>query len=641
MRGFGGYNTRWALKVMDDIFPEKFDRRLRKHHLTIIMFGTNDSAIEEKTSKFQTSAYVPLEEYEKNMEIIINRAKKCSKHVIVMAPPAMDEQGRLNYQVEMYGDKAFARLDRSNEELQKYGMACKRACRKCVVPVEDLFVAFEHDTKGYFTDGIHFNARGQERVWERLKYRLTMEGIQPEKMQLDYPMGIDLREKGPEWIQLFEKSRMENYKNRNGVMSFDESPYNLGRGGAPSSSISPPSTSSATNTDGVPISNVDNSGKVGFVMNHLSKIAIGFFAGAIVGKALSSSPSSTGEKVRVKEVKVEVPGKERIKVVKEIVKVPGPTRVVTRYEKVPGPEKIVEKIVEKKVKVPGPEKIVYKDRVVKEKVETPGKETVKVVYKDKPVEKIVYKEKIVKEKVEVPGKERVITKEVKVPGPEKIVYKDRVVKEKVEAPGKETVKVVYKDKPVEKIVYKEKIVKEKVEVPGKERVITKEVKVPGPEKIVYKDKIVEKIVYKTDNSKKNSSSGGSAAAKEKVVYKEKPVEKIVYKDKIVEKKVQVPGPEKIVYKDKPMEKIVYKDKPVEKIVYKDKPVEKIVYKDKIIEKKVEVPIIKEKIVEKVIYKEKSGGGNSSRGGPRLPEGAPKVTIKVGNTVGFFYDINKK
>ena len=573
VRGYGGYNTRWALKVMDDILPEKFDRRLRKHHLTIIMFGTNDSAIEEQTSKFQTSAYVPLDEYEKNMEIIINRAKKCSKHVIVMAPPAMDEQGRLKYQVEMYGDKAFARLDRSNEELQKYGMACKRACRKCVVPCEDMFVAFEHDTKGYFTDGIHFNARGQERVWERLKYRLTMEGILPEKMQLDYPMGIDLREKGPEWEQLFEKSRMENYKNRNGVMSFDDSPYNLGRGGAPSSSISPASTSTATNTGGAPSSITgDNGGKFGFIMSHLSKIAIGFVAGAVVGKALSSSSSSssssTGEKVRVKEVKVEVPGKERIKIVKEIVKVPGPTRVVTRYEKVPGPEKIV-----------------YKDRVVKEKVEVPGKETVKVVYKDKPVEKIVYKEKIVKEKVEVPGKERVVTKEVKVPGPEKIVYKDRIVKEKVE-------------------------------VPGKERVVTKEVKVPGPEKIVYKDKIVEKIVYKTDNSKKNSNTS-SAPPKEKIVYREKPVEKIVYKDKIVEKKVQVPGPERIVYKDKP--------------------VEKIVYKDKIVEKKVEVPVIKEKIVEKVVYKEKSGG---SRGGPRLPEGAPKVTVKVGNTVGFFYDIKK-
>ena len=605
VRGYGGYNTRWALKVMDDILPEKFDRRLRKHHLTIIMFGTNDSAIEEQTSKFQTSAYVPLDEYEKNMEIIINRAKKCSKHVIVMAPPAMDEQGRLKYQVEMYGDKAFARLDRSNEELQKYGMACKRACRKCVVPCEDMFVAFEHDTKGYFTDGIHFNARGQERVWERLKYRLTMEGILPEKMQLDYPMGIDLREKGPEWEQLFEKSRMENYKNRNGVMSFDDSPYNLGRGGAPSSSISPASTSTATNTGGAPSSITgDNGGKFGFIMSHLSKIAIGFVAGAVVGKALSSSSSSssssTGEKVRVKEVKVEVPGKERIKIVKEIVKVPGPTRVVTRYEKVPGPEKIV-----------------YKDRVVKEKVEVPGKETVKVVYKDKPVEKIVYKEKIVKEKVEVPGKERVVTKEVKVPGPEKIVYKDRIVKEKVEVPGKE--RVVTKEVKVpgpEKIVYKDRIVKEKVEVPGKERVVTKEVKVPGPEKIVYKDKIVEKIVYKTDNSKKNSNTS-SAPPKEKIVYREKPVEKIVYKDKIVEKKVQVPGPERIVYKDKP--------------------VEKIVYKDKIVEKKVEVPVVKEKIVEKVVYKEKSGG---SRGGPRLPEGAPKVTIKVGNTVGFFYDIKK-
>jgi len=604
VRGYGGYNTRWALKVMDDILPEKFDRRLRKHHLTIIMFGTNDSAIEEQTSKFQTSAYVPLDEYEKNMEIIINRAKKCSKHVIVMAPPAMDEQGRLKYQVEMYGDKAFARLDRSNEELQKYGMACKRACRKCVVPCEDMFAAFEHDTKEHFTDGIHFNARGQERVWERLKYRLCMEGILPEKMQLDYPMGIDLREKGPEWEQLFEKSRMENYKNRNGVMSFDDSPYNLGRGGAPSSSISPASTSTATNTGGAPSSITgDNGGKFGFIMSHLSKIAIGFVAGAVVGKALSSSSSSsssTGEKVRVKEVKVEVPGKERIKIVKEIVKVPGPTRVVTRYEKVPGPEKIV-----------------YKDRVVKEKVEVPGKETVKVVYKDKPVEKIVYKEKIVKEKVEVPGKERVVTKEVKVPGPEKIVYKDRIVKEKVEVPGKE--RVVTKEVKVpgpEKIVYKDRIVKEKVEVPGKERVVTKEVKVPGPEKIVYKDKIVEKIIYKTDNSKKNSNNS-SAPPKEKIVYREKPVEKIVYKDKIVEKKVQVPGPERIVYKDKP--------------------VEKIVYKDKIVEKKVEVPVIKEKIVEKVVYKEKSGG---SRGGPRLPEGAPKVTVKVGNTVGFFYDIKK-
>ena len=61
------------------------------------MFGTNDSAIEERTSEFQTSAYVPLEEYEKNMETIINRAKKCSKHVIVLAPPAMDEQGPVSY----------------------------------------------------------------------------------------------------------------------------------------------------------------------------------------------------------------------------------------------------------------------------------------------------------------------------------------------------------------------------------------------------------------------------------------------------------------------------------------------------------------------------------------------------------------
>jgi hypothetical protein len=512
------------------------------------MFGTNDSAINEKD--LQTSAYVPLEEYEKNMEMIITRAKKCSKNVIVLTPPAMDEPGRLQYQIDMYGDRAFARLDRSNEELQKYGMACKRACRKCVVPCEDMFVAFEHDTKGYFTDGIHFNAEGQQRVWERLKYRLIMEGVQPDKMQLDFPMGIDLREKGDDWEQLFEKFKIQNMKNRNGIASFDDSSYNLGKAekvvnhwrntvnGVPSSSTTTEAPLSSTaaaaiimdssTTANDPFANVLR--KYGVPMNHINKvkIAIGFVAGAFIGRALSSGG---GKKI----VKVEVPGKEVIKIVKEKVRVEGPTRVITRYEKVPVvKEKIVEKIKEVKVPVLGPERIVFKDRVVDKEVPGP--------------EKIVYKDRIVEKKIEVPAiiKEKIV--EVKVPGPEKIVYKDRIVEKKVE-------------------------------VPGKERVVTKEIKVPGPEKIVYKDRIVEKKV------------------------------EVPGKERVVTKEIKVPGPEKIVYKDKP----------VEKVVYKDKIVEKIVYKDKIVEKKVRT----------------AAGGNNIK-----PDGAAKVVLKIGNTVGYFYEINK-
>ena len=200
-------------------------------------------------------------------------------------------------------------------------------------------------------------------------------------------------------------------------------------------------------------------------MNHINKvkIAIGFVAGAFIGRALSSGG---GKKI----VKVKVPGKEVIKIVKEKVRVEGPTRVSTRYEKVPVvKEKIVEKIKEVKVPVLGPERIVFKDRVVDKEVPGP--------------EKIVYKDRIVEKKIEVPAiiKEKIV--EVKVPGPEKIVYKDRIVEKKVE-------------------------------VPGKERVVTKEIKVPGPEKIVYKDKPVEKVVYKDK-------------IVEKIVYKDKIVEKKV------------------------------------------------------------------------------------------------------------------
>ena len=45
-RGYSGYNTRWAKKIMEDIFPSTDTSVL----LTTIFFGANDAALPDRTS---------------------------------------------------------------------------------------------------------------------------------------------------------------------------------------------------------------------------------------------------------------------------------------------------------------------------------------------------------------------------------------------------------------------------------------------------------------------------------------------------------------------------------------------------------------------------------------------------------------
>lgn len=66
MRGYSGYNTRWALKVLKKVFPP--EEKEAPVAITVF-FGANDAALPDRTSAYQ---HVPLDEYKHNLHSIVS-----------------------------------------------------------------------------------------------------------------------------------------------------------------------------------------------------------------------------------------------------------------------------------------------------------------------------------------------------------------------------------------------------------------------------------------------------------------------------------------------------------------------------------------------------------------------------------------
>lgn len=71
-RGYRGYNTRWALKVLEKVFPVSHgsDRGTETAPIALtIFFGANDACLPNRCYVFQ---HVPLHEYKDNLRSIVS-----------------------------------------------------------------------------------------------------------------------------------------------------------------------------------------------------------------------------------------------------------------------------------------------------------------------------------------------------------------------------------------------------------------------------------------------------------------------------------------------------------------------------------------------------------------------------------------
>lgn len=72
LRGYSGYNTRWALKVMERVFPGAVGDGGEYPSAVTVFFGANDACLPERCSGFQ---HVPLLEYKENLRSIVSFLK--------------------------------------------------------------------------------------------------------------------------------------------------------------------------------------------------------------------------------------------------------------------------------------------------------------------------------------------------------------------------------------------------------------------------------------------------------------------------------------------------------------------------------------------------------------------------------------
>lgn len=148
---FSGYNSRWALPLVDQIQDT--------HHslvrLVTILFGSNDCAL-LSTSPRQ---HVPIPEYTENMKEIIARVQASCPHakIILMTPPPICEVKLTNG-------------SRTNEEAGMYAAAARQVAIDTNVVCLDLWTKMqETDTwRELLNDGLHLSTSGGKFVGEHL-----------------------------------------------------------------------------------------------------------------------------------------------------------------------------------------------------------------------------------------------------------------------------------------------------------------------------------------------------------------------------------------------------------------------------------------------------------------------------------------
>jgi len=163
-RGYGGYNTRWALEALPHIFK---GQEARPPLLVVVFFGANDASLAAHNER----QHIPLQEYHDNLIGIAQelRALWPKVRLLFVGPPPVAEAQRLAYAKERYAEKARGVLERTEEAAGEYAAACERAAQKVGIPSLSLWGAMRQarpdgSWSEFLRDGLHLSRRGDEFV---------------------------------------------------------------------------------------------------------------------------------------------------------------------------------------------------------------------------------------------------------------------------------------------------------------------------------------------------------------------------------------------------------------------------------------------------------------------------------------------
>ncbi|XP_044495768.1 GDSL esterase/lipase At5g45920-like [Mangifera indica] len=201
LRGYSGYNTRWALKVIDSVFSAEKDGDGDGAPAAVtVFFGANDACIPDRCSAFQ---HVPVDEYKQNLHSIISYLKNKwpTALILLITPPPIDKEARLRYP---YVENPMGLPERTNEAAGVYAKACTELAVE--IPVVDLWTRMQQFPgwqKALLRDGLHLSQAGNRIVFEEVVAKLKKAGLSVEKLPVDLPLISEIDPNDP--LKAFEK----------------------------------------------------------------------------------------------------------------------------------------------------------------------------------------------------------------------------------------------------------------------------------------------------------------------------------------------------------------------------------------------------------------------------------------------------
>jgi lysophospholipase L1-like esterase len=204
LRGYSGYNTRWALPLLPGLFPSIG----RPPALVTIFFGANDANLPAPLRNQDASAsrqFVPLDEYAANLRTIMDTIRAMNSgappRILLITPPPCDGEGWHAHCVKTYAPdyKSDCEPNRSFENTARYAAACVELGAETNTPVLDLHsaMASRADWRSLLSDGLHPNAAGGKVIASAVLdaiatfYPELQPGsffdADPAKLPLDYP----------------------------------------------------------------------------------------------------------------------------------------------------------------------------------------------------------------------------------------------------------------------------------------------------------------------------------------------------------------------------------------------------------------------------------------------------------------------
>jgi lysophospholipase L1-like esterase len=135
-RGFSGYNTSQALKVLPKVMPSPQQARVR---FMMIFFGANDARLPDTPGG--PDQHVPVEEYKANlMNIVTHACIKAHKgvRIVLVTPPPVDERKLVEADQAKYPGMGLV-LRRTAKITARYAEAVRELGDELEVPVLDIW----------------------------------------------------------------------------------------------------------------------------------------------------------------------------------------------------------------------------------------------------------------------------------------------------------------------------------------------------------------------------------------------------------------------------------------------------------------------------------------------------------------------